>query len=136
MLVHAIRRLVGLSPFPDIYVRSKSQWIAPASFCMHEYNPDMVSMDAANWMMWFHRTECLARLGVIPSVPELKRQVEAMETRIEVEADWFIQRLNHPCFTKWGAYTGLMLEPSWRHPKSRVNDLTFRRLLILHYYES
>jgi hypothetical protein len=136
MLVQAVSQLVGLSPVHDIYVRSKSQWIAPASFCMHEYEPDMASMDAASWMMWFHLTECLARLGVIPSVPELKRQVETMETRIEAEGDWFIQKLNHPYFTKWGAYTGLMLEPSWRHPKSRVYDLTFRRLLILHYYES
>lgn len=34
-----------------------------------------------------------------------------------------------------GAYTGLMLEPDWRDPQRRINDLTFRSLLILHYSE-
>ena len=136
MLAAAVRRLMELSPFPEIYVRSKSRWIAPASFCMQEFNPDMESMDDAHWMMWFHRMECLARLGVIPSIPELKRQVDFLETQLETEDGWVTKKLHHPYFTKWGAYTGLMLEPDWHHPKSRMYDLTFRRLLILHHYES
>jgi hypothetical protein len=133
MLVNAVRRLLRLSPMPDIYVRSKSRWIAPASFGMHDFNPDMESMDAAHWMMWFHRSECLARLGVIQSIPALKQQVAVLETLFGDGSGWFTHRLNHPYFARWGAYTGLMLEPDWRHPKSRVYDLTFRRLLILHY---
>ncbi len=136
MLVSAIRRLVRLSPIPDIHVRCKSQWIAPASFCMHEFNPDMALMDEAAWMMWFHRAECLARLGVIRSIPELKRQVDMLETLLKSESGWFARKLSHPYFTKWGAYSGLMLEPNWLHPKSRVYDLTFRSMLILHYYKS
>jgi hypothetical protein len=64
MLAAAVGRLVSLSPLPDIYVLSKSHWIAPASFCMHEWSPDMETMDDVGWMMWFHRSECLSRLGV------------------------------------------------------------------------
>jgi hypothetical protein len=133
MLVNAVRRLGQLSPIPVIHVRNKSKWIAPASFCMHDFNPDMESMDAAGWMMWFHRSECLARLGVIPSIPALKRQVDSLSTLSEAEPGWFTRQLNHPYFAKWSAYTGLRLEPDWRHLKNREVDLTFRRLLILHY---
>jgi hypothetical protein len=100
---------------------------------MHDFNPDMESMDAAHWMMWFHRTECLARSGMIQSIPALKQQVAGLETLFGDRSGWFTRKLYHPYFARWGAYTGLMLEPDWRHPKSRVYDLTFRRLLILHY---
>ncbi len=103
---------------------------------MHDFIPEMESMDDAGWMMWFHRTECLARLGVIQSIPELKRQMECWKTLLVAGGGWFTGNLTHPYFTKWGAYTGLRLEPDWRHPKSRVYDLTFRSMLILHYYES
>jgi hypothetical protein len=136
MLGTVFKRLVELSPLPAIYVRSRSGWIAPASFCMYEFNPKMESMNAAGWMMWFHRMECLARLGVIQLVPELRRQIEKLETMLETEQGWFTRRLTHPYFTRWGAYSGLRLEQDWRHPKSRVYDLTFRSMLILHYYES
>jgi hypothetical protein len=133
LLAKAIQRLVELSPIPDITVRSKSQWIAPASFCMHDFNPELESMEDAGWMMAFHRMECLARLGVIPAIPELKRQVGMMEAMLESGDGWFTRKLNHPYFARWGAYTGLRLEPDWRHAKNRVYDLTFRSKLIRHY---
>jgi hypothetical protein len=44
-----------------------------------------------------------------------------------------MKKLNHTYFQKWGSYTGLALEKDWRHPQRRVNDLTFRSLLIIHY---
>jgi hypothetical protein len=133
MLVDAVRRLVELSPIPDITLRSKSQWMAPASFCMHDFNPDMESMDAAQWMMWYHRSECLARLGMIQSIPALQRQVERLQALAEAGSGRFSKTFNHPYFTRWGAYTGLRLEPDWRQPKRREYDLNFRRLLIFHY---
>jgi len=43
--------------------------------------------------------------------------------------------LAHDYFKRWGAYTDLMLEKDWRNPQRRINDLTFRCLLVLHYYE-
>jgi len=88
------------------------------------------------WMMWFHRTEYLVRLGVMRSIPELKRQVDRLESLLEAEDGRFTRKLNHPYFTRWGGYTGLSLEPDWRNSKRRVYDLTFRSILILHNYES
>ena len=130
LLAAAVKRLVELSPIPDICVRNKSRRIAPASFCMHNFNPDTRLIDDVGWMMWFHRMECLARLGVIESIPELKRQVNSLEGLLEAGKGWFTRRLSHPYFAKWGAYTGLQLEPDWRHPIRREYDLTFRSMLI------
>ena len=132
LVAEGVKRLIKLSPLPNISVRSKSQLIAPASFCMHDFNPEMGLMDDAHWMMWFHRMECLARLGVINAVPELQGQVDALESLLDTDG-YFTKKLSHSYFTKWGGYTGLRLELNWRTPEHRVYDLTFRSLLILHY---
>jgi hypothetical protein len=132
LVTEAVKRLIALSPLPRIYVRSQSQWIAPASFCMHDFAPRMNLMDDAHWMMWFHRMECLARLGVVNSIPELQKQVMALTKMLDT-AGRFTKKLIHPYFTKWGGYPGLMLEANWRTPEQRVYDLTFRSKLILHF---
>ncbi len=132
-ITQAIKRLIDLSPIPDIHLRHKSQIIAPASFCMHNFDPDIDTMKDSQWMEWFHSLECLSRLGVVPAIPRLQVQVERLQSLLDSDQGWFNRRLSHPCFTKWGAYTGLILEPDWRSSRNRINDLTFRSLLILYY---
>lgn len=134
MLADAIQRLIELSPIPDISVRYASQLISPASFCMHSFNPAMESMDAAAWMMAFHRMECLARLGVMAALPALRRQLDVLQGSLDAQG-FFAMKLSHPYFTKWGCYQGLMLETDWRTPARCRSDLTFRSWLILHYAE-
>ena len=134
LVAEAVKRLIELSPLPKISVRSKSQLISPASFCMHDFNPEMGLMDDAHWMMWFHRMECLARLGVVNSVPELQRQVDVLANMLDADG-YFTKKLTHLYFTKWGGYQGLMLEANWRTPERRVYDLTLRSKLILYYAE-
>ena len=133
MLVEAIRNLVRLSPIPDIQVKYKAQLIAPASFCMHHFAPDMNYLSDSEWMQWFHRMEVLSRLGVVHKIPELELQVHELEDRLLKDRGLFTAKLNHPYFQKWGAYTGLALEKDWRSPRRRINDLTFRSYLILNY---
>lgn len=133
MIGRSIRQLVRLSPIPDIYVRHKSQLIAPASFCMHDFTPEIKKLTDAGWMQWFHRMELLARLGVVDQIPELKRQLQTLAEILQDGQGLFTKKLNHAYFQKWGAYTGLALEKDWRLPQRRINDLTFRSLLILHY---
>jgi hypothetical protein len=128
-IVQSIRHIVQLSPIPNIYVKYKSQLIAPASFCMDNFTPDMNTLTDAEWMQWFHRMELLARLGVVGQIPELKRQAQALEKMLE--EGLFTKKLRHTYFHKWGSYTGLALEKDWRLPQRRINDLTFRSLLIL-----
>ncbi len=133
MVVQSIRNMVRLSPIPNIYVKYKSQLIAPASFCMDDFTPDMDGLTDAGWMQWFHRMELLARLGVVDEIPPLKRQGQALAKIVEEGQGMFTKELSHPYFQKWGAYTGLALEKDWRLSQRRMNDLTFRSLLILHY---
>lgn len=133
VIVRGIRRLVRLSPIPNIYVKHKSQLIAPASFCMDNFAPDMNILLDPEWMQWFHRMELLARLGVVQEIPELKRRVQILAKILDEDQGLFTKKLSHAYFQKWGAYTGLALEKDWRTPQRRINDLTFRSLLIFHY---
>jgi hypothetical protein len=135
LVVQAVRKLVELSPLPNIHVRHGSQLIAPASFAMHDFNPDIDSLDDAGWMMWFHRMELLARLDVIREVPELEAQLHALACMLAESNGCFNKRLRSLYFALWSPYTGLMLEKDWRSNTRRVNDLTFRSILILHYAE-
>jgi len=132
-MIASIRRLIELSPIPDIHVRHKSQKIAPGSFSMHDFNPDLNVLDDAGWMRWFHRMEMLARLGIVNSIPELQNQIHALRQILNDGDGWFSKRLSHSSFNQWGAYSGLMLERDWRSPKRRMYDLTFRSLLISRY---
>jgi len=133
MIKKSIGRLVQLSPIPDMHVKYKSQLIAPASFGMDHFTRDMTGLKDAEWMLWFHRMELLSRLGVVNQIPELKQQVRQLENLLQEDDGIFTKKLNHVYFKKWGAYTGLMLEKDWRTPQRRINDLTFRSVLILHH---
>jgi hypothetical protein len=132
-LVHeSIQRLIQFSPLP-LLVRHRSQLIAPASFCASDLNSEMSRLDDAQWMLWFHRFELFARLGVVAGIPELRQQANYLRDLLEMGGGFFTRKLNHPYFRKWGAYTGLALESDWKSNQRRENDLTFRSLLILHY---
>jgi hypothetical protein len=133
MVAEAVRKLVKLSPMPDIHILYKSQLVAPAGFGMQDFNPEMDSMSPAGWMMWFQRMELCARLGITEEVPELRAQVYRLRGMLAENEGWFTKQLRHDYFKHWGAYTGLMLETDWRNPQRRIYDLTFRSLLILHY---
>ncbi len=133
LVTEAVQRLVDLSPLPDIHFRIGSQLCAPASFVMRDFNPNLATLDGLGWMMWFHRLELLARLGVVSGVPQLTRQLESLRGMLTEGGGWFSRPLAHFSFRKWGAYTGLALEPDWRSPSRRIRDLTFRSLLILRY---
>jgi hypothetical protein len=135
MVADVIQRLVTISPIPIIHARNKSQLIAPASFCMDDFNTDMEALTDAEWMMWFHRMEMLARLGVMGSNSTLQFQLKTLKDILAEGGGFFNRQLSHSFFSKWGAYSGMMLERDWRSPKRRASDLTFRSLLILHYAE-
>lgn len=135
MLITAVQKLINLSPIPKINVLHKSQLISPGSFCMHNFNPELISMKDKDWMMWFHRIELLSRLGVVKYIKELKEQVYYLINLLEESDGLFTKRLSHNYFNKWGTYTGLALEKDWRTKERRICDLTFRSLLIIHYSE-
>lgn len=135
IIISSIRHLIRLSPIPDIHVLKGHQLIAPASFCMHDFCPDMSTFKDKDWMIWFHRMELLSRLGIVKYIEELKSQVDFLMNILNENEGIFKKRLSHYYFTKWGTYIGLALEKDWRTEKRRMCDLTFRSLLILYYSE-
>lgn len=135
MVVAGIKKLVELSPIPQISVLQKSQLIAPASFAMQDFDPNMEKMSGAMWMQWFHRMELLSRLRVIQSISELQKQVIKLDEILKQGKEWFTRKVSHSSFLNWGCYTGLSLEKDWRTTKRRVYDLTFRSLLIKYPFQ-
>ena len=133
MLAKAIWKMTEWSPIPDIYINWNGQFIAPASFGLHDLTPDLAVLDDAGWMIWFQRMELFSRLGVVLQVPALYDQIAKLREILAEGQGWFTKPLSHGYFRKWGAYTGLMLEQDWRREERRRMDLTFRSLLILHY---
>lgn len=131
-----VMRLIELSPIPSISVQWRSRAIAPASFAMHDLNPDLSRLTGEGWMAWFHRTELLSRIGVIPLLPPVIDQMAQLNTILESGRGWFMQRIAHRSFYNWGAYTGLNLERDWRSAHRRIYDLTFRCLLIRKFASS
>jgi len=80
-----------------------------------------------------HRMELLARMGIANEVPEIKRQIDRLRLVLRKSGARFAEKLPHPYFTHWNSYVGLALEENWKSPLRRINDLTFRSLLILYY---
>ena len=102
---------------------------------MHEFDVNLEELSAKEWMMWFHRMELAARLGVVGSVPALERQICQLEEILREQGGIFTRSLSHYYFQKWTPYTGLALENNWRKKNARACDLTFRSLLILRMSE-
>jgi hypothetical protein len=75
--------------------------------------------------------ELLARVSVVSSVPGLARQAEVLGEMPDAGGGRYTQRLSHPYFRQWGAYSGLMLEEDWRSARRRQYDLTFGSLQML-----
>lgn len=133
IILGAMKKLVNLSPIPEVKILYKSQVISPASAFMNDFNPKLEDLSAQDWMMWFHRMEMLARIGIINDIPELKKQVDYLKDYLIQNEGLFKLPLSHYYFHKWNMYVGLALEKNWRKSMARICDLTFRSLLILNY---
>ncbi len=130
-----IKKMVEMSPLPWINVREKSQLISPPGFAMQNFKPVMEEMKPGEWMLWFHRTELIARLGVAREINEINDQLACLK-RVRQEGDGlFSRKMSHKNFFDWSPYTGLALERNWRSPVRRISDLSFRSLLIEHFSE-
>jgi hypothetical protein len=133
LLASSFEHLARLSPLPDYNGYAHGQRVAPASFCMHDFAPDLDTLNAAGWMQWLLRTELIARTGILPFTPIYQRQVSQLQKMLASSNGILHLPLSHPYFTHWSAYTGLALEADWHSPLRRECDLTFRAVLINHY---
>ena len=130
-LIEALANLARFSPIPQANVLDKRQLLSPGAFAMHDFDCDMGNLSQQGWMTWFHRTELIARLGIAGDVPWIEQQIGWLRRYLDANDGFFVKRMSHYYFTKWTAYIGLALEDDWGERESRVNDLTFRSLLII-----
>lgn len=131
ILSRAFNNLIEFSPIPNIKLLHKNQVISPASLFMNNFNPDMNQIKPKDWMIWFHRSELIARLGIVDNLDAIKNQVQFMNKLLCENNGLFTKRLSHYYFNRWTAYLGLALQDDWKDKHSRTCDLTFRSLLIL-----
>lgn len=133
-LAEYIEHLIGLSPFPDIYIKYKSQLIAPAAIFPKDLKKSLKDFGDKDWFWWFHTFELFARMGIVLKVPALKNQLAELKDILNQGDGFFRIKPKDYCFAKWSVYTGLALEEDWKKTKW-MYDLTFRSLLILKYSE-
>lgn len=133
-VINGIKKLIQLAPIPQIYVKYKSQIIAPAKIYPSNLNLDIEKMDFNSSMgyEWFHTFELFARMGVVKEIPELLLQAEKLIKILKQGNGFFTSKVTYKRYKRFGIYSGLALENNWRGKKG-VYDLTFRSLLILKY---
>jgi hypothetical protein len=127
-----IENLLKLSPIPDIYVKYKSQLIAPAMLFPRDFLKSLKDFTDRDWFPWFHTFELFARLGVVKDIPQLLSQLDELKAILKQGEGFFKIKPNDYSFNKWSVYIGLALENDWKNERW-MYDLTFRSLLILKY---
>ena len=128
----AIERLIDLSPLPTIYIKMKSQLIAPARITPSNLKVSPPDLQPKEWFWWIHTMELFARMGIIKNVPKLTEQVSELRTILKEGDGFFPFKPFEGSFKSWGVYTGMALEDSWRRERWKY-DMTFRSLLIVKY---
>jgi hypothetical protein len=132
MVKECIDHLLKLSPIPDIYIKYKSQLIAPAMIFPRNLSKSLKDFTSRDWFPWFHTFELFARLGVVKHIPQLSSQLDELKDILRQGGGYFRIKPNDYSFIKWSVYIGLSLENDWRDQRW-MYDMTFRSLLILKY---
>ncbi len=131
-VARAVERLVEFSPLPKVYIKYKSQLIAPAQLQPSDLKQSPSTLRPKEWYWWVHTMELFARMGIVRKVPSLLKQVEELATILERGDSFFPEKPYNSYFESWSVYTGLALEDRWKNDRWKY-DMTFRCLLILKY---
>jgi hypothetical protein len=131
-VAEAVGHLISLSPMPGIYVKYRSQLIAPAAIFPRDLDRSLHDFRDKDWFPWLHTMELFARMGIVKRIPQLARQAGDLKAMLETGDGPFCRKPADNSFRKWSVYTGLALEEDWKGGKWKY-DLTFRTLLILKY---
>ncbi len=136
MLTNSFNKMLSLAPIPEIKLFHKGQRISPAKIdFINIFTKDIFTFSASEWMLWLHWAELVARLEIIKDIPRIRLQLEQLIEYLDNNNGMFIKELSHYYFTKWTPYVGLSLDCDWKSKKNKMNNLTFRSLLILRYAE-
>jgi hypothetical protein len=113
---------------PPTLLKYGSQLVAPASLNeQHWLTPEKIHYDSEK-AMWVERTILLLQADI---AGETLSSVIRDFTPQFVE-QWSKSIRNTQVFLKWGAYTGVGLEPDWKSRERKHIDLWFRQRQIEH----
>jgi len=132
ILSKSIEKLIDFSPLPKVYIKLKSQLIAPAQIQPPDLKQSPYTLGPRDWFWWMHTMELFARMGIIKKVASLLHQANELKEILEEGEGIFPIKPHDGNFKAWSVYSGLALEDSWRNDRWKF-DMTFRSLLILKY---
>jgi hypothetical protein len=113
---------------PHALLKYGSQLVAPASLNeQHWLTPEKIHYDSEK-AMWVERMILILQAGIADET--LKSVIRDFAPKF-VEL-WSKSIRNTQPFLKWGAYTGIGLEPDWKLKERKHLDLWFRQRQIEH----
>jgi len=110
-------------PLPDAYVKEGSEIVAPASLRAGAWSRPWELEKDFDRACWIDRVLLLLKAGLVS--PEFAAAVA--EYVLTLPERWAKEIRASAPFLRWGAYTGVGLEPDWRSPRRKYADLWFRR---------
>lgn len=127
MLEKAYQKLYDWLPLPPIYIKAKSQLVAPAFTIAQSYNQDFPKEDAYLWLQFYELT---ARMGLLyvgsPFYVHFQRLIDDITT---VGAELF-DTVDKRGFFEYSGYSGMALSENWRKLEQKRDDIMFRVRLI------
>lgn len=128
----SIEKLIDFSPLPKVYIKLKSQLIAPAQIHPPDLKQSPSNLGPRDWFWWMHTMELFSRMGIVQKVSPLLQQAYELKSILERGDGYFPIKPHDGYFKAWSVYSGLALEDNWRNDRWKY-DTTFRSLLILKY---
>lgn len=110
-----ISNLIRLD-LPSVYLKHKSQMIAPARLNLTQI---IDPSDESAYFAWFDKVKLLLKAGYKNGA--FIAGMNSVLQRFSIE---LIKK--NDLFMKWGAYSGLALEPDWRSGRRKKYDLLYR----------
>jgi hypothetical protein len=129
----AYENLYEWLPLPPMYLKSKSQLVAPLSNVAWPINQD-ITHNKRYGFQWLHFYELSARMGMLGPKSPFRKHFETLREKTE-KNDIFVTepQLQKYMYLGWSGYSGLALEDDWADNQKKTRDFIFRVLLIDHY---
>ncbi|GAA4654386.1 hypothetical protein GCM10023142_15240 [Anaerocolumna aminovalerica] len=130
MIMEAFNKLYKWLPIKPIYIKYKSQLIAPGGNIAYEYNNDLFKIEKKFAFHWLSFYELIARMGMLYDKSPFRKHFESLLSYLKENHGFFLEKYDKKAFVYWSGYSGMSLEDNWRSHKNQINDLTFRVCLI------
>ena len=127
MLQKAYQKLYEQLPLPPIYIKAKSQLVAPAFTIAQPYNQDFSGENAYLWLQFY---ELNARMGMLHAGSPFYSHYNALTNELAANGEEILDKVDKRGFFQYSGYSGMALSDDWRRIEQKRDDLMFRIRLI------